>query len=838
MPSEESWRAIVEASPDAVVCTDVRGRIQTFNPAAERLFGYRADEVVGRDVAILMTATDAAAHPGHIARVREGGAPAVLGVAGREVTGRHRDGRELPLRLSLGAPAQGGGFVGVLRDAALEVSAREALRARDAEYAAVVGAITEGIVVQRADGTIVTSNPAARRILGLTEDDVGGRTGHDPCWRAVREDGTGLPREEHPAMLALRTGTPVEGVVMGTDRGDGVRTWIEVSAYPIPLAGTDAPGVVSVLRDVTREREKRRRLEERERSLRLLAENSTDVVLRTLPDSRIAYASPAAARLLALDPEGLVGRRLEEVLHPDDAAMLPEWRARVDAAPGVTTVDLRVRRGDGDWEWCEATVRAVRGPEGTVVERQSAFRSIARRRRMTAALAESLGRYRALIDHLPGGAVLMYDHDLTVLLAEGPSIGALTYGDDGEGRYLPGLLPERDRDRAAAACNRVLRGETLHWREDLLGRVFDATMTPVWAAGRIAEGMVLAFDVTERAHLEAERAALHEIAQAVASDASPEVVLDLVASRIAALFDAVIASVMRLEPDGEMVVLASSPQEHRAVGPGARFPLLDAMSIGQAVRTGRPAAVTEWPEGPDPMLETLRRHGAVGAAAAPVIIRGRLWGGLGFVGSDPARLDEATAGGLGRFADLVATTIANAEERQRLELRAATDVLTGLANRATFDQRLHDELARAAAGGTPLSLVLFDADHFKRVNDTHGHLAGDRVLVAIADVLRGAARAGDLMARIGGEEFGWLMPGVDGEDARHAAERVRVALGAVDHGAAGRVTVSAGVAQALGDGDAVAGLLRRADEALYAAKRAGRDRVITWERAGREAAAG
>lgn len=828
MPSEESWRAIVESAVDAVVSTDDRGRIETFNPAAERLFGYRADEVIGRDVAMLMAVEDAAGHPGHLRRLRDGGAPVVLGVAGREIVGLHRDGRELPLRISMGERPDGAGrgFVGVIRDAALEVSAREALRARNAEYAAIVGAISEGIVVQRADGVIVTCNPTARRILGLGERVAAGR-------EALRlhgvtgEDGAPLDAEDQPATVALRTGAPVERTVVGVACGEG-RRWLEVSAHPVPLAGEAMPGVVSVFRDVTREREERRRLEERERSFRLLAENSTDVVLRTLPDSRIAYASPAAARLLALDPGDLVGRRLEEILHPDDAARLPDWRAQIDGAAGVTTVEVRVRRGDGEWEWCEATVRAVRGPDGTVVERQSALRSIARRKRVLVALAESLGRYRALIDHLPGGAVLMYDHDLTVLLAEGPSIGALTYGQDGVGRYLPGLLPDGDRDRAAQACIRVLQGDTLHWREDLAGRIFDATMTPVLADGEIVAGMVLAFDITERAHLEAEQDALHEIAQAVASDASPDVVLDLVANRIAALFDAVVASVMRMEPDDEMLILAASPAEHRAVGPGARFGLVEGMSITRAVRSGRPEAVAEWPEGPDPVLDALRVHGAVGGAAAPVMIRGRLWGGLGFVGSDPSRLDAATAGRLGRFADLVATTIANAEERQRLEDRAATDVLTGLANRATFDQRLQEELSRHGADDAGPCLVLFDADHFKRVNDTHGHLAGDRVLTAIADVLRGAARGGDLVARVGGEEFGWLMPGVDCEDARHAAERVRAAIAGADHGAAGRVTVSAGVAGAE-PGDTAGLLVRRADEALYAAKRAGRDRVMAWE---------
>lgn len=155
------------------------------------------------------------------------------------------------------------------------------------------------------------------------------------------------------------------------------------------------------------------------------------------------------------------------------------------------------------------------------------------------------------------------------------------------------------------------------------------------------------------------------------------------------------------------------------------------------------------------------------------------------------------------------------------ELRhaAVTDELTGLLTRGTFDDRLR----RLTAERRRLAVVLVDVDHFKTVNDVHGHLAGDRVLRGLAEHLRAAARRGDVVARLGGEEFGLLLADADLHAAVCVAERLRGAVrdAAFDPG----VTVSAGVAVARAGDDADA-VLRRADEALYAAKDAGRDCVV------------
>jgi diguanylate cyclase (GGDEF)-like protein len=170
---------------------------------------------------------------------------------------------------------------------------------------------------------------------------------------------------------------------------------------------------------------------------------------------------------------------------------------------------------------------------------------------------------------------------------------------------------------------------------------------------------------------------------------------------------------------------------------------------------------------------------------------------------------------------------AEATYHAELHRRATTDGLTELANRSTFEGWLPQEVARARLGGRPLALLLVDVDHFKRVNDQRGHAAGDQVLRILARRLREAVRGEDLLARIGGEEFGVLIPGVDLAGAAEVGERVRSLVNAepvaVPEGSVA-VTVSTGVA-ALEPQDDELSFVSRADVRLYEAKRDGRDCV-------------
>ena len=167
------------------------------------------------------------------------------------------------------------------------------------------------------------------------------------------------------------------------------------------------------------------------------------------------------------------------------------------------------------------------------------------------------------------------------------------------------------------------------------------------------------------------------------------------------------------------------------------------------------------------------------------------------------------------------------DEADVLVAEARTDALTGLKNRRSFDEELHRQFSQRQRQGIVFSLLLIDIDHFKQVNDTHGHLAGDLVLQAVARLLTKTLREMDLVYRFGGDEFAVICPGSRLHEAATAAERIRQTVEKTPvllKDGSTPATLSVGVAE-VDDPEIADGLLQRADEALYAAKHAGRNRV-------------
>lgn len=165
------------------------------------------------------------------------------------------------------------------------------------------------------------------------------------------------------------------------------------------------------------------------------------------------------------------------------------------------------------------------------------------------------------------------------------------------------------------------------------------------------------------------------------------------------------------------------------------------------------------------------------------------------------------------------------EANARLEERSLTDKLTGVANRAGFDQRLNEEIERCKRYGSQLSLLMLDMDHFKHYNDAHGHLAGDEALAAAARTMQDICRPVDAIARYGGEEFAVILPATDRDGAVQTAERLRKAIAATPL-SAGSITVSIGISTLDSHDKTPRQLIHAADKALYEAKGAGRNCVI------------
>jgi diguanylate cyclase (GGDEF)-like protein len=192
-----------------------------------------------------------------------------------------------------------------------------------------------------------------------------------------------------------------------------------------------------------------------------------------------------------------------------------------------------------------------------------------------------------------------------------------------------------------------------------------------------------------------------------------------------------------------------------------------------------------------------------------------------------SRIERRVVATTERFAGHTALAMRNANLLERMQQMAVTDGLTQLANRRSFDRSLERELQRAMRTDGRLSVVLLDIDHFKALNDTHGHLVGDTVLREVANALAECGREYDTIARYGGEEFAAVLPGCSAALAVQVAERLRRAVeeAATDVS----VTASCGVATYPYDGADIDSLLGAADRALYSAKRAGRNRVCSAE---------
>jgi diguanylate cyclase (GGDEF)-like protein len=202
----------------------------------------------------------------------------------------------------------------------------------------------------------------------------------------------------------------------------------------------------------------------------------------------------------------------------------------------------------------------------------------------------------------------------------------------------------------------------------------------------------------------------------------------------------------------------------------------------------------------------------------------------GSVAAAPRGLPEARQRLAVTVAEQFALALANLRLRETLRMQSVRDPLTGLFNRRYLEETFERELRRAEREERPLSVIMLDVDRFKEINDTFGHDAGDAVLGALGNLLRGACRAADIACRYGGEEFILILPSASLPDAHRRAEEIRAAIREVQVIHEGRplapVRCSMGVSAFPEHGKAVGNLLRAADAALYRAKREGRDQVV------------
>jgi diguanylate cyclase (GGDEF)-like protein len=325
-----------------------------------------------------------------------------------------------------------------------------------------------------------------------------------------------------------------------------------------------------------------------------------------------------------------------------------------------------------------------------------------------------------------------------------------------------------------------------------------------------------------------QQAALRELAIAVGEMRAPEVIYELVAQHAAGVAGVDSGAVVRFRVDGVGEVVGSWRMGSRQTG--SLIPLDGEAGVAIVARTGR-SARTNLSEAADADQASTHEPATSvtlpGGVAVPIRVRRELWGSLLVVARAdeliPLDLEER----LGIFADLVGLAIANTDTSARLLSLATSDPLTGLLNHRAFQERVESEVGRAQRYGRPLALVLLDLDYFKSINDAYGHQAGDAALMHASRLLEARARAGDVLGRIGGDEFALLLPETSAEQALPIAERWAAEFRTAPVGVASHLTMSAGVCD-LTHANGSRELMRLADGALYWAKSQGRDTVVVY----------
>ena len=301
---------------------------------------------------------------------------------------------------------------------------------------------------------------------------------------------------------------------------------------------------------------------------------------------------------------------------------------------------------------------------------------------------------------------------------------------------------------------------------------------------------------------------------------APKVIYELVAREAAKVAGVDSGAVVRFRVDGVAEVVGSWHTPGSQVG--SLLPLEGAEGVAIVSRTGHSVRTND-AEPSNGHVTSVTLPGVT----VPIRVRHELWGSLLVVVGPEEELPRDVEERLGIFADLAGLAITNADTSAHLLAQATSDPLTGLLNHRAFQQRVETEVQRAKRYDRPLALVLLDLDHFKSINDAYGHQAGDAALMQAATLLEDGARAGDILGRIGGDEFALLLPETNADGACAIAQRCAAEFRAAPVGVASHLTMSAGVCD-LDQAKTSKELMQLADGSLYWAKNHGRDNVVVY----------
>ncbi|MBN1691980.1 MAG: PAS domain S-box protein [Dehalococcoidales bacterium] len=401
--SQKMFSLAFRDSPNLMVITSLKeGRFIEVNDAYCRAMGYSRDELIGHTALELNLWHDPEQRKAMVESLKKRRA-----VSNAEARFRAKSGEIRTFSLSMAKinlkeePC----LISIASDITERNQAEEALEESETRFRTLFETMAQGVVYQEADGKIISANSAAERILGLSIDQILGRTSVDPRWKSIHEDGTDFPGEEHPSMAALRTGKAVGNVVMGIFNPKiNEHRWILVDAIPEFREGESTPyRVYTTFMDITKQKKAEKALQESEERYRLIFEYSKDAVLLTSPDGGILAANPEACRMF--------GRNEEEICRIGRSGVIDESDPRLEKAieerrtTGEFSGELIGIRADGTKFSIELSSKVFYDKEGKA-KTSMIIRDVSERKQAEEAIVESEERFRQIFQEGPLGIVL------------------------------------------------------------------------------------------------------------------------------------------------------------------------------------------------------------------------------------------------------------------------------------------------------------------------------------------------------------------------------------------------------------------------------------------------
>ncbi len=789
----------VEVVPDAVVAIGRDGVIVLVNRQAEVLFGYGRDQLIGRPLELLVPELRRSAHKSHRDRFFEHPRTRPMG-AGIELHGLRADGREFPAEISLSTVDTDAGVLGIaaVRDVTERVARAAALREQTETLTAVLDGAPIGMAVTLPDGRLARVNSALCELLGYSELELLAMAFSDIT---------------HPGDLAASADQTERALAGEIERGqmerryfhrDGRVIWVRVS-FALVRDEAGAPAfLIAQIEDVSAERAAAAALAQ----LAAVVESSSDAIITKALDGTIVTWNAAAERIYGYSAAEVVGRDCA-LLAPGPARKqeFHETLGRVGRGERVEHFDTTRLTKHGAVIDVSMTVSPIRDESGVVVGASTVARDITlAKQRADRALAEAQERFRSAFEHAPIGIALVAPdgHWLQVNRAlceivgyAEPELRALSMRE---------ITHPDDRDSDLTFVSRLRAGEISGYQTEK--RYLHKDGGEIWgflsvSLARGTNGQPLHF-VSQIQDITASKQAASALAEAQGRfrSAFEDAPIGMALADLDGRFQQVNQALCEITGYTAAALCATSFDAitHPDDVDGDRE-LTEALLSGTLDHYHREQRY-------------LRATGElVWVALDATLLR------------DPDGKPQQL---LGQVVDIT--------NRRRLEqeLRhlAGHDPLTGLLNRRGLETELDHHIAYVKRYGDRGALLVLDLDHFKTVNDTLGHNAGDQLIVSVAGLLRHRMRVSDTVARLGGDEFAILLPEADEGTAQQVAAEIVKDISQKAVVLSGhqprRVTASIGVVLTKSTMKSGEEALVSADLAMYDAKEAGRDRFAMY----------